>query len=344
MGVPKVSVILICYNQESFVAEALNSALNQQYPDFEVIIADDCSTDTTSKVIDSVLDIHPQSNKAFRVRADKNLGISGNWNRALEHATGEYIIGMAGDDVSLPGRLRAIMEVFRAHSGVFAVVSQATVIDASGRTIKSGFESSDRSSGQLKRCLEVSGYNFWSGAPVIGASAAYHSDLFKLFGPLTAGKSEDNSYIYRALLLGSIYYLPVPLVLWRWHGGNASFGAEISNQSPEVWLARSISNKKDALVNCTQYIVDAEKAYSIGVISKERLDEERRKIDYLEKLLRVSLASEDPCYSLKYLLKAILDHLVAERFKIRSLKFALRSLIRPFLPLYIRWRIARPTC
>lgn len=343
MRAPKISVIFISYNQESFVADALMSALDQQYPDFELIIADDCSTDGTMNVINDVLATHPKAGKAIIVRANQNLGISGNWNRALEQATGEYIVGMAGDDISLPGRLQAVIEAFRNHEDAYAVVSQVAVIDAYGRTIKAGFESGNRSSGLLKRCQEVSGYNFWSGAPVIGASAAYRSDLFKLFGPLVAGKSEDNSYFYRALLLGSVYYLPEPLVLWRWHGGNASFGAEICNQSAEAWHSRSVANKKDALDNCTQYSVDLERAYSLGLINKARLSEERLKIDLLAKFLRVSWASEDPGQGFGFLLKSILVHLVAERFRIQSLKFALRSLIRPLLPLPIRWRLARPS-
>jgi glycosyltransferase involved in cell wall biosynthesis len=338
---PKISIIFICYNHEAFVEEALNSALSQQFDDFEVLIADDCSTDGTVDVISRVLEVNPNAWRARWVKANRNLGISGNWSRAVQSVRGEYIVGMSGDDVSKPGRLSEISRVFSDQTEVTAVVSQVTVINKSGEVIMPRFESATRSSGLLKKSQTTSGYTFWSDAPVIGASAAYRSDLARDFGPLLAGKSEDNSYFYRALLLGSVYYIPTPLVLWRWHGRNASFGAELGTFTAESLLARAASVKEDALANCRQYYADAERAYVLGAISDKRLAEERQKIGQLEKLLSVALASEDPRQSYGVLLSAVWSHLAAERYSFQSIAFSLRALAKPLLPLALRLRLTR---
>ena len=338
---PKISVVFLCYNQEAFVEEALNSALNQQYPDFEVIIGDDCSTDATAKVISKVLATNPNAWRAVRVEADKNLGISGNWNRAVQYVSGEYIVAMAGDDISMPGRLSAVRQAFMEFPAAAAVVSQVTVIDPLGRVIIPEFESSTRSKGLLEKSKTISGYTFWAEAPVLGASAAYRASLAKKFGPLIAGKSEDNAYFYRALLVGSICYLPAALVLWRWHGRNACHGGELGNFTTEAWAARMVSSKEDALANCKQYYVDADRARSLGIIDKDRLVEERQKIKLLEKQLFVALASVDSRYDFISLLMAIWRHIFAERFKIQSLAFGFRSLIKPLLPMSVRLRSTR---
>ena len=97
--------MIISYNQEAYIAEAVESAVLQDYPNLEVVISDDGSRDRTPELLRELERRHPG-----RVRAvlnPDNVGITANSNRGLRACTGEYIAFMGGDDVLLPGKVAA---------------------------------------------------------------------------------------------------------------------------------------------------------------------------------------------------------------------------------------------
>ncbi|MRX63753.1 glycosyltransferase [Maribacter sp. RZ05] len=100
---PLVSIVVVTYNSAQFVLETLESARNQSYKNIELIITDDCSTDNTLEICSTWL----QKNKAEFVHStiithDKNTGIAANCNRGFTAAKGEWIKGIAGDDILFP--------------------------------------------------------------------------------------------------------------------------------------------------------------------------------------------------------------------------------------------------
>lgn len=338
---PKVSVIFLCYNQERFVEAALRSALDQAYPDFEVIVADDCSTDKTMEVIQSVLNQHPRASVVRMVPASANLGIAQNWDRSTGYAQGEILVCMAGDDVSRPDRLDKVVAVFEAEAAAQAVVSQVRVIDQDGRTIRDRFESGSRRAGLLCRNPAMSGYAFWSDVPVIGASAAYRSGVVRNLGAIEHAASEDNSSFYRALLMGGVWYLPEALVDWRWHGRNASNGAGHPDEDPAVSVARHAQRARAEYDACRQYRADAAKVHSSGLLGAKAYASELRRIELLESLLMLGWKSADPAQSFRSVLASALRHVIAERFRPRALGYALRSLLKAASPVQLRALIHR---
>lgn len=96
---PLVSIICLSYNHEDYVVEALNSVMNQTYPNIELLIADDCSNDSSVSVIQNWLkqypEVHFQANQ-------KNLGNTKTFNQLAKKATGDYILDLAADDLLLP--------------------------------------------------------------------------------------------------------------------------------------------------------------------------------------------------------------------------------------------------
>ncbi|MCG2611005.1 glycosyltransferase [Flavobacterium sp. SM15] len=95
---PMVTVICLCYNHAEFVVETLNSVLNQSYPNVELIIADDCSTDNSVEVIENWLLNHPE---ILFIKNEKNLGNTKTFNKAFRHSKGDYLIDLAADDLLL---------------------------------------------------------------------------------------------------------------------------------------------------------------------------------------------------------------------------------------------------
>ena len=99
----KISVIVITYNSSKYVLETLESIKAQDYPNIELIVSDDCSTDDTFNTACQWI----ENNKGHFVRAlavqtEKNGGICVNYNRGLKEAQGEWVKYIAGDDILLP--------------------------------------------------------------------------------------------------------------------------------------------------------------------------------------------------------------------------------------------------
>lgn len=102
---PLVSVLLPTFNQAAFVAEAIASAAEQEYPDLEIVVGDDGSTDGTPDIIEAFR--HRFPGRVVPVADRSHLGIAGNCNRILAACRGEYVAFHAGDDVWLPGKVTA---------------------------------------------------------------------------------------------------------------------------------------------------------------------------------------------------------------------------------------------
>jgi len=101
---PLVSVCIIAYNQIKFIEEAIESAVSQDYPSLEVIVADDGSTDGSAELILQYALKYPGI--VIPLVEGPNLGITGNCNRALQRCQGKYAVFMGGDDVLLPDKVK----------------------------------------------------------------------------------------------------------------------------------------------------------------------------------------------------------------------------------------------
>ena len=93
---PKVSVLLTNYNGEKHLDEAISRVLAQTYTDFEFIIIDDASTDSSKAIIDRYKDVRIQT-----YYANKNRNIAYSLNQALIMSTGEYIARIDSDDICI---------------------------------------------------------------------------------------------------------------------------------------------------------------------------------------------------------------------------------------------------
>lgn len=93
----KVSVIITAYNHEKYISQAIDSVINQQFDgDLEIIIGDDCSTDSTVDIIREYKSKYPDN--IFIIANKVNIGITKNLQQCLEKCTGEYIAICEGDD------------------------------------------------------------------------------------------------------------------------------------------------------------------------------------------------------------------------------------------------------
>ena len=130
MDTPLVTVICLCYNQERFVREAIESVLNQTYANIELIVVDDASTDSSVEAIRDII----EKNSAIQVLSlEKNVGNCKAFNKAYALCKGEYIIDFAADDVLLPERIAKGIEALTSKGKPYGVnFSDAEWISESG--------------------------------------------------------------------------------------------------------------------------------------------------------------------------------------------------------------------
>lgn len=113
---PLVSVFLPTYNQLEYVSASLDSVLSQDYPNIEIIVGDDCSTDGTWERIQEYQSRFADKLKAFR--NPKNLGVTRNCNEVLKRCQGKYIAYCAGDDLFLPGKISRQVAVMQEDPAI----------------------------------------------------------------------------------------------------------------------------------------------------------------------------------------------------------------------------------
>ncbi len=116
---PKVSVIMPVYNGEQYLREAIDSILAQTFTDFEFLIINDCSCDSTKEIIQS----YPDSRIVY-LENESNLGVAKSLNRGLALAKGDYIARMDADDISLPKRLEKQVAYMEKHPEIDVLATQ----------------------------------------------------------------------------------------------------------------------------------------------------------------------------------------------------------------------------
>lgn len=122
---PKVSVLLSNYNGDKHLDESISSVLSQTYKDFEFIIVDDASTDSSRKVIENYHD-----KRIKKYYAEKNRNIAYSLNLALSMASGEYIARIDSDDAWELNKLEIQVQYMDNHPECGACFTKVNIIDA----------------------------------------------------------------------------------------------------------------------------------------------------------------------------------------------------------------------
>lgn len=131
---PLVSVVCLCYNHAPFLRQALDSVLAQTYPNIEVVVVDDCSTDNSVAIIEEYLRKHPQIKF---ISTGHNRGNTAAFNLGWRASQGEYIIDFATDDVLLQQRVAQQVAAFQELPSTYGVVySDAEYISEAGAHLK----------------------------------------------------------------------------------------------------------------------------------------------------------------------------------------------------------------
>ena len=210
---PFISVVMPVYNAELYLVDAIESILRQTYQNFEFIIVDDASTDSSWKILKKY------AAKESRIKIYRNfytMKAAKTVERAMQLATGDFIARMDADDISLPSRFEKQIAYLQSHRKTIAVGGQCILIDKNGQTI-----------GEKRFPLtfkEIYKYIFQfcpAQQPTLMIAKNRLPEGFTYYNH-DLSPVEDVEFLFKLFRYGRVENVPDYLLMYRIHGKNSS--------------------------------------------------------------------------------------------------------------------------
>ena len=257
---PLVSILIPSYNHELYIKEAIDSSLNQTYDNFEILVLDDGSRDSSVSIIKEYANKYPDKIKFFE---QENSGVAKTMNKLINLAQGKYLSLMASDDVLYPTKLEKQVAVFNKdiHDKVGFVYSYADHINMNKLRYR-GEELNIGIRGKIIKELFEDGVFFSPVSNLIRKSAIIECGMFKVGRPYC-----DDYELYLEIALKYEFdFVPEKLVARRIHYTNTSLNqVESVNGNKEMLIEFA---KKHDLVN--RFNVNLERRIAILDLSLVR--------------------------------------------------------------------------
>jgi glycosyltransferase involved in cell wall biosynthesis len=210
---PKVSIGLPVYNGERYLAETIQSLRDQIFPDFEIIICDNASTDGTAEICRRYLNL----DKRIRYyRNSKNFGAAFNFNRTFKLASGKYFKWAAHDDLIAPDFLLKCVEILDKDLTTVLCHSDVQFIDRNGNHIQNECVPLRKAGSQDPhvRFAEITNMNHWC----LDIFGLIRSATLKETPLIASYVGSDRNTLVMLGLLGRFYRIPECLFFTRDHG------------------------------------------------------------------------------------------------------------------------------
>lgn len=204
---PVVSVIMPAFNANVTLAPAIKSVLSQTFTEFELIVVDDCSTDSTADQAASLAHVDTRI-KALSTASRQGAAVAR--NLAVEAASGKYLALLDADDIALPTRFAVQVQILENNPSVQIVASDAYAIDVHGNHL-----------GDIKcRPGRLSHGDFLRGSPFVNSTAMIRRSVFEGLGGYDPrfSRCEDFDFWLRCSAVlppGAFFYVRTPLVEYR---------------------------------------------------------------------------------------------------------------------------------
>ena len=213
-SLPRVTAVLVCWNHVRFLRKAIESVFAQTYPNIELIVFDNGSTDGSRAELEKL-----RAEREFTLVLQDNVGLVRALNRGLGMCTGDYIACLSTDDIWLPEKTAIQVDFLGRNPDVHLVAGQIESIDADGKL--SAVPTVKRSGEPTFAELMTRG-NYVPGPTTM----CRVSTLKRLGGYDESIRIEDYSLVLKLTYLGMrVVVLPESLTLYRFHGSNWSAGS-----------------------------------------------------------------------------------------------------------------------
>ncbi len=210
-ALPLVTAVLVCWNHVRFVRKAVESVFAQTYPNIELIVFDNGSTDGSRAELEKL-----RAEREFTLVLQDNVGLVRALNRGLALCKGKYIACLSTDDIWLPDKTALQVHFLESHPDVHLVAGQIESIDADGKlsavpTVKRSGEPTFKE--LMTRGNYVPGPTTMCRIDTLNALGGYDESI----------RIEDYSLVLKLTYRGMrVVVLPQSLTLYRFHGANWS--------------------------------------------------------------------------------------------------------------------------
>ncbi len=303
---PLVTFIILAYNQECYVSDAIDAAFAQTYSPLEILIADDCSTDGTFSVISEKVSKYAGRHTIRAYQNERNLGLAGNLNEVLSHANGDIITWAAADDIALPNRTEAFVSLIDEKNYVIAAHSAVVEMDEAGKALRTRRHPDDVRNVTMSKVLE-------QGSSIVTQSCAFHRSVVDRFGPFSNQlTNEGKAMAFRVAASGRIAYVDEPLTFYRMGSGVSTYNgrdvARLKKDEPIKITGWYLSAYKQMLADCQHLREDQEAVRG----------EIQRQIKFYENLYKINTGAGLFC--------PLWRNFIAKPKDLRSLRAVLRRL------------------
>ena len=213
---PEISIIMPVHNAEKFLRKSIESLLNQECRNFELLIIDDMSRDSSRKIISEYED-----DRVLFFSNKKNEGVAKSLNRLIKHARGKYIVRMDADDISVTNRLDLQLEFMERNEEVGILGGQISMIDEAGEIVgnNSRFPLEHRAIAKelMYRC------------PIAHPTYFVRKKVYQELGGYSNRPAEDYDFLLRALSRNVKFAnLPEIILFYRVHSESVSQRSELA--------------------------------------------------------------------------------------------------------------------
>lgn len=210
---PVVSVVMPVHNAESFVNAAVSSVLNQTYQDYELLVLDDGSTDSSCETIMKLAG----GNARVGIYQQGNQGFARSLNSLLAMARGRYLARLDADDIAEPNRLATQVEVMESCADVIVLGTMATQIDEDGDPY--GVSDVPLEHHEIETQMLNGNGGIYHPTVMIRRAEVIEQGGYATNAPVV----EDQELWLRLALRGKLQNLATPLTRYRVHAENMSF-------------------------------------------------------------------------------------------------------------------------
>lgn len=202
---PKVSINLCCYNSEPFLRDTLESIINQTYEDWELVIINDGSTDSTEAIVKEYIE------KGYPIvyHYQKNHGLGYSRNEALKRSSGEFIAFIDHDDMWLPYKLEKQVAIFKHHEDIDFIYSNYFILDKKKRKAHIGNQPCGFVFEQFLHQYPVGIMTVLLRKKVLNKMTEYFDVKLNL--------CEEYDFFMRVLINSKAYYIDDVLAVYRIH-------------------------------------------------------------------------------------------------------------------------------
>ena len=211
---PEATVVLCIYNGEKYLAQAIDSVLQQDFQNFELFLLDDGSTDGTLQIIRE----YEKRDRRCKVFTGPNLGLIGSRNLGISHANSDLIVLMDADDICMPNRLSTQIRYLNEHPDCVAVGAAALLIDPQGDPLKELLLAEDHAGIDA---AHMAGH----GGAIVNPSTMMRKQAVLQVGGYRKEflHAEDIDLFLRLAEIGQLANIPVQLLQYRQHLGSIGY-------------------------------------------------------------------------------------------------------------------------